>query len=666
MAGANYMGGKKNAAKIRSRDAAGRQQKRFFGRQRLNLLSKRRSINSPTSRNQPQPSISLAHAKQNSTLQPQGYIPSPSKPPKSKRDGPSSASNSSKVLEALDTSEPMFLRAAMNQILSLPDLAGLYAYKKRIRVSDISSPEARRSKRIKSELSPEKDEELFFGSQNDRLCDSLDPSSRDIYHNPDSDEYDEEPDDTFFQAHLGSHTTSGKSSQLSPILAPPQKTSHIPTRNDVAQATSSFGTLAVTSSLQTSFSGNIFDYDDPWTAVGVILGLQSAPSTPEKDADNTSALAKQPRPPVLAHQRRRVRLTAHSSSNLSSEGIPVASSHSSDNFPPPPRVDEDDSYSQSDDFHFGEDDSDHDFDDHDIAAHVHQKLPPLHLESYPSSAYFSSSNDYFNNLAHEPVAHEGNDPDPPFDHNSLLDGSTSDCHSLPVINGEEDYAGPEDPDDYTLFETSSWAILDAGQCIEEPVPADYSSGLRSPLVECPSPDSLHEQDPLTTAKTASVSLLHRSSPSVAPRFNTNEDVLHFAQQVSPNASACSSRHFRVDRSLRASHSSPANASLCPIDDAQDDGCLSAALPISTRIDTPNSDSLVRHSQVADDPEPAFELTPAPELIHETFSTDKIVHSAYSPAPICRDEPVEVVAPQSFVGFCLFSRDDFLQEPDSDD
>ncbi len=54
MAGANYMGGKKcvvvyysftfptildfrNAAKVRSRDAAGRQQKRFFGRQRLNL-----------------------------------------------------------------------------------------------------------------------------------------------------------------------------------------------------------------------------------------------------------------------------------------------------------------------------------------------------------------------------------------------------------------------------------------------------------------------------------------------------------------------------------------------------------------------------------------------------------------------------------------------------
>ncbi|KAK0193523.1 hypothetical protein F5146DRAFT_1031082 [Armillaria mellea] len=148
MAGANYMGGKKNAAKVRSRDAAGRQQKRFFGRQRLNLLSKRRSINSPTSKNQQQTSISLAHAKQNLTLSlsPRGYIPSPSKPWKSKRDGPSSASSSSKVLEALDTSEPMFLRAAMNQILSLPDLAGLSTYKKRKRTSAVSSPGERGSK----------------------------------------------------------------------------------------------------------------------------------------------------------------------------------------------------------------------------------------------------------------------------------------------------------------------------------------------------------------------------------------------------------------------------------------------------------------------------------------------------------------------------------------
>lgn len=208
MAGANYMGGKKcvvvyysfafptildfrNAAKVRSRDAAGRQQKRFFGRQRLNLLSKRRSINSPTPRNQPQPSISLAHAKQkqNSTLllPPRGYIPSPSKPGKSKRDGPSSASSNSKVLEALDTSErtvlelactacdsivcpAMFLRAAMNQILSLPDLAGLSAYKKRKRTSDASSPGARRSKVRSASLMMERDVDARLEGQTGALA----------------------------------------------------------------------------------------------------------------------------------------------------------------------------------------------------------------------------------------------------------------------------------------------------------------------------------------------------------------------------------------------------------------------------------------------------------------------------------------------------------------
>ncbi|KAK0204540.1 hypothetical protein DFS33DRAFT_1321017 [Desarmillaria ectypa] len=593
MAGANYMGSKKNAAKVRSRNAAGRQQKRFFGLQRLNLLSKglplwsRRSIDSPMSKNQLQTTISLAHAKQSSTLMPQSYIPVPSKPRKSKRDA-------------------MFLRAAMNQILSLPDLTGLSTYKKRRRTSETSSHGERRSKRVKAELSPEKDEELSFGSRNDRLCDSPDGSSRDIYrqhHYSDGDEYDnDELEDTFFQAHLGSHVVLSTSSQLSPVLVPSQRTPHLPIPNDVARATSSFGTLAVTSSLQTSFSGNIFDYDDPWTAVGVILGLQSAPSTPAKDADDTSALAVQPRPSILAHQRCRVRLTAYSSSDPSSEGIPVASSHSSDNFPPRPRVDEEVSYSQFDDFHFGEDDNDYDFDHqytHDIPAHVHQK-PVLHLESYPSSAYFSSSDDYFNKLARSPVTlEEGNELEP-----SLLNGFNSDYHSQPDVDGEDDYAGIEDPSEYTLFETSSWAILDVGQCIEELIPAHCSSGSRSPVLE---------HDPTNTEKTSGVSPPYRSSPSMAAQFNTNKDDLHFALHISSSASACFPRNSLANR-------------------------FSPTLPITTRTNM-LSDSLAHHSKAAEDQEPAFELTHAPELTYETFSADK---TTYSPAAIClSDESVKL-------------------------
>ncbi len=490
------------------------------------------------------------------------------------------------------------------------------------------------------------------------MCDSPDASFRDIYHDPDKDEYDdEELDDAFFQGHLGSHTASS-SIQSFPVSALSQKMPHIPMPNDVAQETSSFGTLAVTSSLQTSFSGNIFDYDDPWTAVGVILGLQSAPSTPTKDMDDTSALAEQPRPSTLA---RRARLTAYSS-DPSSEGIPVASSHSSDNIPPPHHVDEDDSYSQSDDFHFGEDesDNDHDFDDqdtHDVPAHVHQNSSPLllHLESHLPSAYFSSSNDYFNNLAGSPVAHsERNDVDPLFDHNSLLDGSTDDCHSQPDIDGEEDYAGPEEPDEYTLFETSSWAILDADQCVEELIPDNHSSRL-------PSPGSLHRQDLITTEQPSGVSPRYRSSPSVTARFNIHKDDLHVAQYASSNASGSSSRHSQAHGSPRTSHHSLTGAPLCLLDDAQ-----LAALPTIIKTNIPSSDSLACHSQVAEDPEAAFEPTPAPESTHETFSADKTIHSAYSPAPICRDESAEVIAPQSFVAFSLFSKDDFLEEPDSDD
>ncbi|KAK0193524.1 hypothetical protein F5146DRAFT_1031085 [Armillaria mellea] len=344
---------------------------------------------------------------------------------------------------------------------------------------------------------------------------------------------------------------------------------HIPIPNDVAQETSSFGTLAVTSSLQTSFSGNIFDYDDPWTAVGVILGLQSAPSTPVKDVDAISALAEQPRPPSLA---RRARLTAYSSDQASSEGIPVASSHSSDNVPPP-QVDDDDSYSQSDDFHFGEDesDNDHDFgnqDIHNVPAHVHQNSSPslLHLESHLPSAYFSSSNDYFNTLAGSPVDEEGNDVDPSFDRNALLDYSNS-CHSRPITDGEEGYADPEDVDEYTFFETSSWAILDADHCVEEPIPDNHSSG-------CPSPDSLHKQDLITTEERMGASPRYRLSPLVPAQFDIHEDNLHVAQYASSSASASSLPHSRAHRSPRISHHSPTDAPLCLLDDAQLDALSS--------------------------------------------------------------------------------------------
>ncbi|KAG7444869.1 uncharacterized protein BT62DRAFT_921111 [Guyanagaster necrorhizus] len=642
MAGANYMGGKINAAKVRSRDEAGRQQKRFFGRQRLNLLSKglpqqsRRSITSRISRNQPQPTISLAHSKQNSTLSPQGYIPSPSKPPKFKRDGPSFASSSSKVPEALDTSEPIFLRAAMNQILSLPDLAGLSTYKKRKRTSDTSS-----SKRVKSERSPEKDEELSFGSQHERLCHS---PLRDIYHNSDGNEYDDELDDPFIQPHhLGSHTTSSISSKLFPSSAPSQRKSHIPIPND---STSSLETLPVTSSLQTSFSGNIFDYDDPWTAMGVILGLKSAPSTPVQDMDNTSALAEHPRPPALGHQRRRVRLIAYSPVS-SSEGIPVASSHSSDNIPPP-IVDHDD---QSDDFHFSEDDNNHDFEDqytHDIPSYLHQNFSPslLHPESNPSSAHFASSDNYFNNSVRSPVVREErNDLQPSFNYDSFFDGSTSEHHSRLIV---KDHANPEDPDDYSLYETTSSAIPDADQCIEEPIPVIYSSQSRSPIIEHPSLNFPNRQDTITTKK----------APGVSPHYNMTRDILHTAQYVSSNAPACSSRNPKVDGSPRTSDHPPTNAPLYLLDNTPHDTACQLP-PLLITIESLDSHHvLARDSQ---DSEPAVEYSLTLEQSH-SFADELLLHLPTDDKPVF--EP-EGAFPLAFTGFNLFSKDDFLEESDSD-
>ncbi|KAF8896553.1 hypothetical protein BD779DRAFT_593990 [Infundibulicybe gibba] len=142
MAGANYMGGRRNAAKTRSKDLARRTQKGFFNRQRMDILSKgltgakmktrvsNSTIGLPERRTS---SIELAHAKNKIHPAPQddlGSIISRSDPPTSpeSRRRPRSPS---KVLEALDTSDSMCRRAAFDRILDLPDLAGLSGRQRR-------------------------------------------------------------------------------------------------------------------------------------------------------------------------------------------------------------------------------------------------------------------------------------------------------------------------------------------------------------------------------------------------------------------------------------------------------------------------------------------------------------------------------------------------------
>ncbi|KAF9468183.1 hypothetical protein BDZ94DRAFT_1318265 [Collybia nuda] len=149
MPGANYMGGKRNAAKTRSKDTIGRIQKGFFSKRRLDMLSQglarnqgsRNALRYPEIRETELPEIGLAHAKHSRRVSSQQdisrYMLSPThfspRTPSSREaskniNQASSSTNStqtSKVIEALDTSEPLFFRATMDRILALPDLAGL-------------------------------------------------------------------------------------------------------------------------------------------------------------------------------------------------------------------------------------------------------------------------------------------------------------------------------------------------------------------------------------------------------------------------------------------------------------------------------------------------------------------------------------------------------------
>ncbi|KAJ7075143.1 hypothetical protein B0H15DRAFT_956713 [Mycena belliarum] len=145
--GANYMGGKRNAARARSKDATGRRQKTFFSRQRLDILSKGLAGRAPSGGSSSgygprvtASDIALSHARHPATHPPvaedQNTIPTavgepatsiPKIPRNAHKRSSSGSMRSSKVLEALDTTEPIAMRAAISKILSIPDLAGLSA-----------------------------------------------------------------------------------------------------------------------------------------------------------------------------------------------------------------------------------------------------------------------------------------------------------------------------------------------------------------------------------------------------------------------------------------------------------------------------------------------------------------------------------------------------------
>ncbi|TDL25775.1 hypothetical protein BD410DRAFT_607596 [Rickenella mellea] len=145
MAGANYMGGKRSYAKARAKDTTGRTEKGHFLRQRHQILSRKLKDRAEQPEKRPTGigEICFAHAKNDvlgkgSPNLHRGQISDKSLPSttthsrfggthsdSTSNSSRSSRSKPSKVLEMFDTYEPIALRATMDRIMHLPDLAGL-------------------------------------------------------------------------------------------------------------------------------------------------------------------------------------------------------------------------------------------------------------------------------------------------------------------------------------------------------------------------------------------------------------------------------------------------------------------------------------------------------------------------------------------------------------
>ncbi|KAJ7163921.1 hypothetical protein C8R43DRAFT_1168728 [Mycena crocata] len=304
--GANYMGGKRSAAKARSKDTTGRVHKNFFGRQRLDILSKSLSGRATSaecaSGHGPRVSasdIGLSHAKHAISPVVEVY---PSRSPPSRRTRSkshkrsSSGSRSSRVLEALDTGEPLAMRAAMDKILSIPDLAGLSTRpaQKRSRPVDESERERKRQAWFQLRKSrsgfPELDQfesmEVDCNTTDDELEDA---ASRRIYL----------LDESLLAppANTPPNVTYQNDNLVDVTHTPPSSSSrHLPRRafNYPCVSLSSHSAQDTptskrepTTNADLSLRDNLYEYQDPWNAIGVILGLEVEDTEMQSELEDT-------------------------------------------------------------------------------------------------------------------------------------------------------------------------------------------------------------------------------------------------------------------------------------------------------------------------------------------------------------------------------------------
>ncbi|KAK1229090.1 hypothetical protein PQX77_007852 [Marasmius sp. AFHP31] len=364
MAGANYMGGKRNAAKSRAKDKTTRTQKRFFGQRRLNLatqrLTERKGPESmkPLSSTRSIPDISLSHARKHqdpleddiaACIPPPNHIVpcSPTSEGRlkdlNKENSSSSSGKTSKVLEAIDTTEPASMRAAMDRILALPDLAGISNQPQRVKSSKqskrrlspaLTSPMPKRRKVI-SPLPPSSEPRsiltssptLAFADESEEIgqmsaySDSSLWTGVDVERETDGENGHDDgvlPTRTLTPCHQCTFATDAVSGfpaatmpveellkyQSSTSSTTPDSKDVEWSYDDLTLTPASRNTSAVAHSPlrrtglkpKFSFSGNVLDYEDPWKAVGLVLGLEKPPHSPLRPRNFTAILAQIPSP----------------------------------------------------------------------------------------------------------------------------------------------------------------------------------------------------------------------------------------------------------------------------------------------------------------------------------------------------------------------------------
>ncbi|KAH9926829.1 hypothetical protein B0H21DRAFT_712309 [Amylocystis lapponica] len=123
MAGANYMGGKRNAARARGKDATAKVQRIHFGKRKLDILAKGSAIRARCPASPPCTAEDPPVTPDNLFRKDAGSGPLSASSTTTRSSA--NRTRSSRILSALDTSEPLFMRAEMDRLRSLPNLAGL-------------------------------------------------------------------------------------------------------------------------------------------------------------------------------------------------------------------------------------------------------------------------------------------------------------------------------------------------------------------------------------------------------------------------------------------------------------------------------------------------------------------------------------------------------------